>query len=529
MTDWLLHTLVATSGLILLVLIVREPVRRRFGSRVTYGLWLIPLARLFMPTLTHTVERSVPAATSVPFPVVAREPLWMAHVAAPAPTLFERAGGWPALLIALWLGVAGGLFLSRMIAFHRDRRAILHSSASMPRLGPVRLVRSSEISSPVALGILKPIIAVPLDFNRRYDQRERRLVLEHELAHHRSGDLVANLLAFVLLCLQWFNPLAWAAHAAFRFDQEAACDARVLDRAPAADRASYGRAIAIAASGRALLFASALDRPTSLQRRLQSMLRSPSPSRRVAGRLLIAAAAAVALPLTAGHAIAYVDVPVPAPAVAPVAAAPVPPAAVVATAAAVQAVAAPELVPAARPVPRPVSHAVYAESDGDGDMTINEQYVTIDGVRKRWEDLTPAEFARVRAAVAKARTQLANTHIDQARLERDLANVPDKVRIAEMQRHLAETRARIAENIGRIDAEAAEARASGREPDRLEAAVRERLAEAENTDFETAARSLANIDRKKIADQVAGAQQSVERAKAELERIQARIDADPRH
>lgn len=258
------------------------------------------------------------------------------------------------------------------------------------------------------------------------------------------------------------------------------------------------------------------------------MLRSPSPSRRVAGRLLIAAAAAVALPLTAGHAIAYVDVPVPAPAVAPVAAAPVP-AAVVATAAAVQAVAAPELVPAARPVPRPVSHAVYAESDGDGDMTINEQYVTIDGVRKRWEDLTPAEFARVRAAVAKARTQLANTHIDQARLERDLANVPDKVRIAEMQRHLAETRARIAENIGRIDAEAAEARASGREPDRLEAAVRERLAEAENTDFETAARSLANIDRKKIADQVAGAQQSVERAKAELERIQARIDADPRH
>ena len=77
-----------------------------------------------------------------------------------------------------------------------------------------------------------------------YGKRERRLVLEHELAHHRSGDLVANLFAFVLLCLQWFNPLAWMAHAAFRFDQEAACDARVLDKAAAADRASYGRAIA---------------------------------------------------------------------------------------------------------------------------------------------------------------------------------------------------------------------------------------------------------------------------------------------
>ena len=83
MTDWLLHTLVATSALIVLVLVVREPVRKRFGSRVAYGLWLIPVARLFMPTLTHNVERSAPPA--IPFPVAASEPLWMAHVASPAP------------------------------------------------------------------------------------------------------------------------------------------------------------------------------------------------------------------------------------------------------------------------------------------------------------------------------------------------------------------------------------------------------------------------------------------------------------
>ena len=50
MISWLLGTLFATSALILLVLWVREPVRRRFGSRVAYGLWLIPAARLLMPT-----------------------------------------------------------------------------------------------------------------------------------------------------------------------------------------------------------------------------------------------------------------------------------------------------------------------------------------------------------------------------------------------------------------------------------------------------------------------------------------------
>ena len=57
MTDWLPGTLLATTGLIVLVLLLREPVRRHFGARVAYGLWLIPAARLLMPTLSETVER----------------------------------------------------------------------------------------------------------------------------------------------------------------------------------------------------------------------------------------------------------------------------------------------------------------------------------------------------------------------------------------------------------------------------------------------------------------------------------------
>ena len=148
MTDWLLHTLVATSGLIFIVLIAREPVRRLFGSRVAYGLWLIPVARLFMPTLTHTVERSVP--TPAVFHLSGSEPVWMAHVASPAPSLFEQLGGWPVMALVLWLAVAAALFLSRIIAFNRDRSAILRSATAESRIGRVRLVRTPEISSPEA-------------------------------------------------------------------------------------------------------------------------------------------------------------------------------------------------------------------------------------------------------------------------------------------------------------------------------------------------------------------------------------------
>ena len=72
------------------------------------------------------------------------------------------------------------------------------------------------------------VVALPPGFFRNFNERERELALAHEIAHHKSGDLLVNLFAFGLLCLHWFNPLAWIAWRAFRFDQEAACDARVL-------------------------------------------------------------------------------------------------------------------------------------------------------------------------------------------------------------------------------------------------------------------------------------------------------------
>jgi beta-lactamase regulating signal transducer with metallopeptidase domain len=522
--DWLLKTLLATSGLVLFVLLVREPVRKRFGSRVAYGLWLIPVARLFMPTLTHTVERTVPVQVSIqPFPQpLASESLWMARVAPADPSLLDRLGGWPTILFAVWLAVAAGLFFSRLIAFHRDRRAILASSVQIAELGSVRIIRTPEVDSPVALGILDRIIAVPSDFDRRYADRERRLVLDHELAHHHSGDLVANLFAFVLLCLQWFNPLAWAAHAAFRFDQEAACDARVLDKVNADDRADYGRAIAKAASGRALLFASALDRRNSLHRRLQSMLRSPNPGRRTVGRLMVVSAIAIALPLTASRAVEYLDVAVPAPAAVPAVPAVPAPAPVVSKVVT-------RIVPAAAVVVQPVApiHPVQPSSGptlNSGDMTINEDRVTIDGQAKRWEDLTPEERARVRAAVVKARESLANTHIDQAKILESVRNIPDRKRMAEIQREVQQAQANAAQAAQNINISGADLRRWGVNPEQLQANIRTALQSVQTIDLS----ALQTIDRDKITADVSGAQQSMEKAKAELARIQARLDAEDR-
>jgi hypothetical protein len=107
----------------------------------------------------------------------------------------------------------------------------------------------------------------------------------------------------VVLAAQWFNPLAWAAHRAFRFDQEAACDARVLADLDAERRAgsahSYACAIAKSVAGPRLLLAAPMTSGTKVKERLTMLTHEPRLGRRpLAARLLFGTAATAALALT---------------------------------------------------------------------------------------------------------------------------------------------------------------------------------------------------------------------------------------
>src|SRR5688572_23252859 len=85
---------------------------------------------------------------------------------------------------------------------------------------------------PAVVGWWRSRIVLPEDFRERYSRGERRRVLAHEIAHLRRGDIHAQAFATGLRCLFWFNPLVHYAAGLFRFDQELACDATVLEQFP---------------------------------------------------------------------------------------------------------------------------------------------------------------------------------------------------------------------------------------------------------------------------------------------------------
>lgn len=297
-------TMLATAILVLAVLVVRKPFARHFGPRLTYALWLVPALRLILPPLPFADPVAAPPIDTAMLGVTVA-PVTTVVSAADAPA-WSVAGAVP-LLFALWVAGAIAVLASALLAHRRFRGAVLRGVELEP-VGKVRLVMSDAVDGPVAFGLLRRYVVVPGDFFARYAAEERALAIDHELTHHRHGDLWANAAALVLLAAQWFNPFAWRALRAFRFDQEAACDARVLtmvgsgaDAAPRDVRtARYATAIAKAAVGARLSLAAPMAVHDNLQERLTMLTRQDISKRRgLAGRLIVGGVALGVLATTA--------------------------------------------------------------------------------------------------------------------------------------------------------------------------------------------------------------------------------------
>ena len=304
MGAWLFDTFVVTSMLMLLVLFVRRSVARHFGPSIAYALWCIPAARVLMPSLEGAPAPNLEGGTAlqgnVRDAILAGMPAPENAVSASSQMANMPSVDYAVLGLTLWLGGATLFFIIQMIRYASMRDELLSEATEIANINGVSVVASDQVAGPLAFGLFKRYIAVPQDFTKNYSPEERELAIAHEMAHHRSGDLFANLAAFILLCLSWFNPVAWMSWNAFRIDQEAACDARVLAGKDTQDRVIYGQVLARTAFDGVPAFATALNSPKTIIERLRRLnMKSASTKRRFFGKIGIIATAIMVLPLTA--------------------------------------------------------------------------------------------------------------------------------------------------------------------------------------------------------------------------------------
>ena len=69
----------------------------------------------------------------------------------------------------------------------------------------VKFTKSGEVSIPMTFGILKPVVLVPDEFEQ-WPEDLGRAVCQHELAHVRRKDYLAQFITRLACVLFWPNP-----------------------------------------------------------------------------------------------------------------------------------------------------------------------------------------------------------------------------------------------------------------------------------------------------------------------------------
>jgi beta-lactamase regulating signal transducer with metallopeptidase domain len=100
------------------------------------------------------------------------------------------------------------------------------------RLPQVRV--AAELATPMAGGLLRPVVVVPAELARTASAERLRLVLRHELEHLARRDPWWNLLGGVLGVVWWWHPVLWWLLSAARRVREERCDDAVVASAPEA-------------------------------------------------------------------------------------------------------------------------------------------------------------------------------------------------------------------------------------------------------------------------------------------------------
>jgi beta-lactamase regulating signal transducer with metallopeptidase domain/ankyrin repeat protein len=246
---FLLRANLALAAAVVLVVLLRKPVRAAFGARAAYGLWLVaPLAVIAMLLPARIVSVAAPTPSAVagtpPRPTPNPQPR-------PTPTPGLEAEALPSAAtrhriqahrLRDTLVIAWGLIALLAIGVQAERQRRFLKSLGRLR-GEADLFHAEHAGvGPAVIGALLPRVVLPADFALRFTVEEQALILAHERNHLRTGDAQINALTTALQCVFWFNPLVHVGARLLRIDQEIACDAAVLTRFPIARRA-YGEAM----------------------------------------------------------------------------------------------------------------------------------------------------------------------------------------------------------------------------------------------------------------------------------------------
>jgi beta-lactamase regulating signal transducer with metallopeptidase domain len=157
-----------------------------------------------------------------------------------APTLL---GGWSIgvalMAVRLFFGQLG-VWRIRRSSEHPPKRIWIVARIVAQKMGMRGFPRvrvSDKVREPIALGIFRPCVILPLKFLTGLPEEAVAAAIAHELAHIRRFDIVFNAIQRGMETLFFYHPAVWILSTLVRREREICCDEMAV--AATGDRVAY--------------------------------------------------------------------------------------------------------------------------------------------------------------------------------------------------------------------------------------------------------------------------------------------------
>ena len=155
---------------------------------------------------------------------------------------------WNALDVVgvIWLIGMAGILLHTMVSYFMLKKKVRCCASKGNNLYTV-----DTLPVPMVIGIIKPHIYLPSGM----EEAHMTYVAAHENMHIQRKDPAVKFIAYVIVCIHWFNPLVWAAYHFFEKDMEMACDEETIQLLGIDRKKEYATALLELSAGSRRMFA----------------------------------------------------------------------------------------------------------------------------------------------------------------------------------------------------------------------------------------------------------------------------------
>lgn len=262
------------ASIVIVIVLIARLFLKRFPKFISYALWLVVLFRLLCPVSFESIISLIPEKTPTSYHytledesisiVGAGEAAYQAmedvlngklgtqHIKT---TDYDVNGNvkyvtasWQEVFILfgqyVWIAGVFLMILYSVFSYRNVRRKVM---LAVPFRDNIYIV--DEPISPFVMGIFQPKIYLPRDLG----EKEQEYIILHEQFHIKRLDYIVKLLAFLALCIHWFNPLVWVAFILSSKDMEMSCDEAVIKRMGEDIKADYSASLLTLATGHRMI------------------------------------------------------------------------------------------------------------------------------------------------------------------------------------------------------------------------------------------------------------------------------------